>query len=261
MTELAGTTVVVTRSAEESDSLGTALEALGAEVVRLPTIAIVFPPELLRGTKAAVKALLDGHFEWIVFSSSAGVRAFNNLLAHHRAEPQEVFKSVRVAAVGIATVAAFEGTARRRVDLVPARFTGYDLARNLGRGLGRVLLPRPEDAPRSLVEELESSGWEPVELPLYRTERGDPDPDVVARVKAGDFDVVTFTSGSTVRFFGELVGHPTEIGIGLQGTKKVVVIGPSTEAVAKEFGYRVDAIAEPHTTEGVVSAVVSVVGR
>ena len=261
MSSLAGTTVVVTRSTEESDSLGHALETLGADVVRVPTIAIVFPPELLRDTEGIVADLRDRSFEWLVFSSSAGVRAFTNMLAHHHAEPRSLLGAVKVAAVGQATVSTFEETAHRDVDLVPERFTGADLAASLGAGTGRVLLPRPEEAPRSLVEELSRAGWVAVELPLYRTVRGAPDPAVVDRVRAQSFDIVTFTSGSTVRFFGELVGPPSVAGLDADGRKKVVVIGPSTETVARELGFRVDAVAEPHTTEGVVSAVVSVVGR
>ena len=260
MTDLLGTTVVVTRS-EESDSLGNALELLGAEVIRLPTIAITFPYELLRGTERIVKVLRDGGFEWIVFSSSAGVRAFNNLLEHHRTEPQAIPATVKVAAVGVATVAAFEASAQRSVDLVPERFTGADLAKSLGRGTGRVLLPRPEDAPRSLVDDLMDAGWKPVELPLYRTVRGEPDEGVIERVRERRFDVITFTSGSTVRFFTELIGPPSTAGVDESGGKAVVVIGPSTEAVARELGFRIDAVADPHTTEGVVSAVVNLVGR
>ena len=230
-------------------------------MIRLPTIAITFPFELLRGTERVVRELREGNFEWLVFSSSAGVRAFNNLLEHHRAEPQDIPSSVKIAAVGMATVAAFEASARRRVDLVPERFTGADLAASLGEGSGRVLLPRPEEAPHSMVDDLMDAGWKPVELPLYRTVRGEPDEGVVERVRAQMFDVVTFTSGSTVRFFTELVGPPAESGVDESGGKAVVVIGPSTEAVARELGFRVDAVAEPHTTEGVVRAVVGLVGR
>jgi uroporphyrinogen-III synthase len=261
MTSLLGITVVVTRSADGSDSLGNSLELVGATVIRLPTIAIVFPPELIRGTERIVGDLRAGDFEWVVFSSGAGVRAFDNMLARHGVSPADVLGSVKVAGVGVATVAAFEAVARREIDLVPERFTGEDLARSLGEGTGRVLLVRPEEAPRSLVEEVAAGGWSPVELPLYRTVRGEPDPGTVESVRALDFDVVTFTSGSTVRYFVELVGRPAEVGLDEDGKKLVVAIGPSTEAVARELGFRVDAIADPHTTEGVVSAVVGLVGR
>ena len=253
MTALSGTRVVVTRSSEDSDSLAVALEDLGAEVIRLPTISIEVPDDLLDAADGIVDAMTRGEYAWIVFSSSAGVRAFARLL--DRGDYVDVFGRVLVGAVGRATVRSFRETMGRDVDLVPARFTGHDLAAALGPDGGRILLPRPLDAPRSIVEELASTGWEPHEVPLYRTVRGDPSADAIERVRSGDFDVVTFTSGSTVRFFVEIVGR---LELPTQG---VVVIGSSTEAVAAELGFRVDAVADPHTTEGVVSAVTTVVGR
>lgn len=243
----------MTRSSEGSDSLAVALEELGAEVIRLPTIAIEVSEEALAGADGIVEALIGGEYEWIVFSSSAGVRAFARLL--ERGSYVDVFGRVLVAAVGSATVTTFREVMGRDVDLVPPHFTGHDLAAALGTGTGRVLLPRPADAPRSIVDELTRAGWEPHEVPLYRTVRGNPSRDAIDRVRSGDFDVLTFTSGSTVRFFGDIVG-PIDL-----ANKRVVVIGPSTEEVATEAGVHVDAVAHPHTTEGVVSAVVGAVGR
>ena len=244
---------MVTRSSEDSDGLAVALEGLGAEVIRLPTIAIEVPDDLLEAADGVVDDMTRGEYEWLVFSSSAGVRAFARLLQQGRYV--DVFGRVMVAAVGHATVESFRDLMGRDVDLVPPHFTGRDLAAALGEGQGRILLPRPVDAPRSIVDELSDSGWVPHEVPLYRTVRGEPPQDAVDRVRSGDFDVLTFTSGSTVRFFRDIVGALDV------GDQSVVVIGPSTEAVAKEQGFRVDAVADPHTTEGVVSAVVSLVGR
>ena len=253
MTSLSGTRVVVTRSSEDSDSLAVALEELGAEVIRLPTIAIEIPDELLDAASGVVDDVIGGEYEWIVFSSAAGVRAFAKLIA--TGSYVDVYGRVMVAAVGAATVSSFRELMGRDVDLVPPQFTGHDLAEALGDGEGRILLPRPVDAPRSIVEELAESGWAPHEVPLYRTVRGEPAPEAIDSVRSGDFDVLTFTSGSTVRFFRDIVGALDV------GERRVVVIGPSTEGVATEQGFRVDAVAEPHTTEGVVSAVVGLVGR
>ena len=254
MTSLAGTSVVVTRSSEDADSLGRALEDLGAEVIRLPTIAIEFPDELMSAAGDVVLEVTSGDYEWIVFSSAAGVRAFARLM--QQGDHVDVFGRVHVAAVGDATVAAFRDLMGREVDLVPETFTGHDLAEALGRGEGRVLLPRPETAPRSIVDDLSAAGWQPREVPLYRTVKGDPPADAVEAVRAGNFDVVTFTSGSTVRFFVDIVGR-----VFRDDAHQVVVIGPSTEAVARGLGFRVDAVADPHTTEGVVSVVSRLVGR
>lgn len=255
MNSLLGKRVVVTRSAEDSDTLARLLEDRGAEVIRLPTIAIEFPDELLEEAEGAVERLASGHYQWVVFSSRPGVTALTRVMARRRVDP-DVFGTVKVATVGTATSAAFEEAAGRPPDVMPSSFTGQDLVASLGIGPGRVLLPRPSIAPRSIVDELSAKGWDPEEVPLYRTVSGQPSPEAVDRVRAGDFDVLTFTSGSTVRFFLEIVGH-VEIG----DEQRIVVIGPSTENVARELGFQVDAVAEPHTTDGVVSAVERVVGR
>ncbi len=247
--------MVVTRSSEDSDGLASLLEQRGAEVLRLPTIAIEFPEDLLDAATQAAEELGNGAYDWIVFSSRPGVTGLSRLMDRSGLGP-EVFDPIKVGAVGSATQAAFEELAGRKPDVVPANFTGVDLAASLGGGPGRILLPRPLAAPRSILDELSARGWEPHEVPLYRTARAEPPAEVVERVRAGDFDVLTFTSGSTVRFFVDIVGQ-----LGLKDVHQIVVIGPSTETVARELGFDVAAVAEPHTTEGVVSAVERVVGR
>lgn len=254
MTTLEGTRVVVTRSAEDADTLAVSLEEIGAEVIRLPTIAIEYPDELLDAAADAVERLRSKAFSWIVFSSRPGVVSLGRALERHGLAALDAFEDMKVAVVGSATAAAFEALTGRMPDLLPDAFTGEDLAAALGPGSGSVLLPRPAAAPRSVLEELAAKGWDPVELPLYQTVRGEPEPEVVDIVRTGAFDVLTFTSGSTVRFYVEIVGAPQ------LDDKLVAVIGPSTEKVAREMGFRVDAVAEPHTTEGLVAAIATLVG-
>jgi len=227
----------------------------GADVIRLPTIAIEFPDELLDAATDPVWRLRSGTYDWVVFSSRPGVTALLSALERAGVGP-EVFDGVKVATVGSATSRAFADIAGRGPDVVPANFTARDVAAALGEGPGRVLLPRPEAAPRSILDDLAARGWDPQELPLYRTVQGAPPPHAVERVRRRDFDVLTFTSGSTVRFFVEIVGP-----IPFDDHHRVVVIGPATESVARATGLRVDAVADPHTTEGVVDAVERVVGR
>jgi uroporphyrinogen-III synthase len=59
---------------------------------------------------------------------------------------------------------------------------------------------------------------------------------------------VTFTSASTVRGFVRLLGA-------VRGAPRVVCIGPVTAREAREHGFVVHAVADPHTIEGLVAAV------
>jgi uroporphyrinogen III methyltransferase/synthase len=77
----------------------------------------------------------------------------------------------------------------------------------------------------------------------------EPDPSVVAQIRSGEVDALTFTSSSTVNNFVDAIGEIT-------GPRPLVVsIGPVTSAAARESGLRVDAEADPHTIDGLVTAV------
>jgi uroporphyrinogen III methyltransferase/synthase len=84
---------------------------------------------------------------------------------------------------------------------------------------------------------------------VYRTVPVAPDPNDVARVRAGEVDALTFTSSSTVKNFCDVVG-PLET-----TTTSVISIGPVTSETARALGMRVDTEADPHTIDGLVTAV------
>jgi uroporphyrinogen-III synthase len=69
-----------------------------------------------------------------------------------------------------------------------------------------------------------------------------------AALRSGEVDAVTFTSASTVRGFVRAIGV-------VKGNPKVVCIGPVTAREAREHGLRVHAVADPHTVEGLITAV------
>jgi len=153
---------------------------------------------------------------------------------------------------------------------------------------GRVLLPRAAETPPDMRAVLTGAGWSVDEVTVYRTVPAGEGP-AAAAVRAGDFDVVTFTSGSAARAFVGLVGKPAELGLAPGGDdsslrsrpggddsslrsrpggpdsalrsrpggpahKIVACIGHVTAAVAADLGFRVDVVAEEHTTEGLVAA-------
>ena len=251
MTEAAR--VVVTRSVADATHMTQRLEEEGLVTIHLPVIDIA-PSGPTPDIDAAIERLAGGVYEWVVFASVNGFETFGRIL---EARDAVIPKATNVAAVGPATASAL---ARHdvRADLVPDVHTGAELAAALGDGTGRVLLPRPADAPRAVLEALEKRGWIPEEVVTYRTIAGSPDSTAVERVRNGGFDVLTFTSGSTARFFVELVSAPTSID---WTDKHVVSIGPSTAAVARALGFPIYRVAQPHTIDGLVRAVLDVVGR
>jgi len=237
---LAGTTVLVTRPAERSARLVKLLDQKGARAIVAPTIAL--RPVRSAALSAALRDLAGGGFDWLVLTSPATIAT----LADRLAGPRDV--RAAVAAVGDGTAESFRRWARRDPDLRPRTFTIAALARAFPRGEGRVLCPRADIAPDGLEEALEAKGWSAERVDAYRTVFARRLPaEATDALAEGAVDAVTFTSASTVRAFVGAVGR-------VRGLPKVVCIGPVTAAEARAHGLMVHAVADPHTTEGLVDA-------
>ena len=255
--------VVVTRPRHQADALGRAFEERGAKVVYFPTIEIQDPPSWDR-LDLAIRKLADGLYSWVVFTSSNGVERFFQRLDVAELDARALGRT-RVAAVGSTT----ERVLREhgiRADFVPESFTGEALAETMGRGLGRVLIPRAEVAPHDMIEILESAGFIPEEVVAYRTVVASRRTPEAKDIASGDFDVVTFLSGSAATGFVGVFGPPAVLDLapsdGNDGTgRTVAAIGPKTAEVAIDLGFRVDVVAPDHTAEGLIEAVAAHLGR
>jgi uroporphyrinogen-III synthase len=239
---LTGRTIVITRPAERAARLVNILDQRGACVIAAP--AIELRPVRSAALTRALGDVVAGAFEWVLLTSPATVRMLDERLAG----PDDVV--AKVAAVGEGTAAAFARWAGREPDLLPRAFTVASLARAFPRGTGRVLCARADIAPEGLEEALEAKGWTPQRVDAYRTvfPRALP-ADARAAIKDGTVDAITFTSASTVRGFIKAVGTS-----GLRGNPKVVCIGPVTAKEARAHGLTVHAVANPHTTDGLIDA-------
>ncbi|MFT4604774.1 MAG: uroporphyrinogen-III synthase [Rhodothermales bacterium] len=217
--------VLVTRAAEQAESLCLLLERAGFEAESYPTIAVL----RTQGKDRPVPRPGD----WLVFSSVNGVRFY--------LEPGLVPPGVRIAAVGTATEAALL-EAGLPVDVVPEIFDAEHLARVVGDVSGRrVIIPQAEGARPVLAEELGLRGGQVVTYAAYRTVTSSPDGPPPSAT-----DAITFTSPSTVTGYLELAGQAPP--------KQMVIacIGSVTSAAAQNRGLRVDVVADPHTTQGLV---------
>ena len=237
---LFGRSVVVTRAREQASELRGRLEALGAEVIELPAIAV----EALDFELPAL-----GNYDWLVFTSANGVSAFFDCGLAPAGADARALAGLRIAAIGPGTARALAARGIN-TDLIPERFIAESLLDAFPAPTApgaRVLLARAEQARDVLPAGLAKRGYEVDVLPVYRTVRATPAAAVLDRVRAGAVDAITFTSSSTVDNLCDLlVALP-------QPQPLVVSIGPITSETARERGLRVDAEATEHTIAGLVA--------
>jgi uroporphyrinogen III methyltransferase/synthase len=247
---LYGWKVLVPRTKEQAGAMSTRLRSYGAIPVEVPTIAVE-PPRTPAQMERAIKGLVTGRYEWIVFTSTNAVRAVREKFAEFGLDAR-AFAGVKIACVGEATAAAVRGYGIEP-ELTPsedqssegllADFPPYDSVLD---PIDRVLLPRADIATETLAAGLRERGWEIDDVTAYRTVRAAPPPaEIRDAIKSGGFDAVCFTSSSTVRNLVGIAGKP-------HARTVVACIGPQTAATASEFGLRPEV--EPETAQ--VSALV-----
>jgi uroporphyrinogen III methyltransferase / synthase len=241
------TTLLVTRPAAQAPELVALLARRGIDAVSVPTVEIApAPPD--GALDEAIRSL--GGAAWLVITSVNGAAA---LLGRLAAIGRSVPEGVRVAAVGSATAAALQAGGLR-VDHVPSRFRTVAIAEGLGDVVGRrVVLARADAATRHLRDALLERGALVEEVVAYRTVEGPPaSRDRIRAALTQPLDGVTFTSGSTVRGLYALLSPP-EV---LRATAlPAYCIGPVTARVARNAGFTVAAVSEPHTVAALAKAI------
>jgi uroporphyrinogen III methyltransferase / synthase len=250
---LSGRRVIVTRPKEQAGRFASFLSRLGADVVHLPVIEIADPPSWDE-IDWSIKKLTEGYYSWVVFSSTNAVDKFFERI-DAVGKDTRTFGRARVAAVGTVTAERLRDHGIR-ADLVPEKQTGGALAEALGRGSGRILVPRVARAPQDLIDRLSANGWKTESVVAYVNLPATDDSPEADDVRAGSFDAVTFASGSAVRGFVGMVGAPDDLGLAAADDplKLVACIGPSTAEAAGELGFRVDVVPEDHSSKGLALA-------
>lgn len=253
---LAGRRVWLTRPRSSAETMRRTLEAHGASVVEEPLIRIEYPKN--HGQLAEVPERID-QYDWVVVTSVHGVSAIVNWL--HQRRPGRRLRA-KVAAVGPATAAALT-EAGLPLYLVPEIHTGAALADALAAWKPKprhVLYPRSSLASGTLVERLRGTGIMVDDVVAYHTV--EVDASDVQMAAARDADVVVLCSPSAARAYARVLlreripaseGARRDTGA---STRVVCCIGPVTEDAAKTCGLDVQVVADRHTSEGVVEALV-----
>ena len=249
---LYGWRVLVPRTKERAGSISEKLRRYGAVPVEVPTIAVE-PPRTPTQMERAIKGLVTGRYEWIVFTSTNAVKAVREKFEEFGLDAR-AFAGVKIACVGESTADAVRAFGIRP-ELLPSGeqsseglledFPPYDEVLD---PIDRVLLPRADIATETLAAGLRERGWEIDDVTAYRTVRAAPPAaEIRDAIKSGGFQAVCFTSSSTVRNLVGIAGKPHARTI-------VAVIGPQTAATAREFGLRVDVQPDVANVEALVDA-------
>ncbi len=237
-TQLAGLRVLVTRPEAQAGPWLAALAAAGLTPLPYPTI-VVGPPPSWAPLDEAWRRL--GSYEWLLFTSATAARlALDRLPAEsaHRLAPGPRAADVArpsVAAVGSETADALRALGVR-VDLVPdeQRQEGLLTAWAAVPAGTRVLFPQAIGGRDALAVALRARGVVVDTVPASETRPVAPLPPLPL------FDAAIFASPSALRAF------TAQHEVAALAGKKVVVIGPTSAATAREVGVVASVAAAPH---------------
>lgn len=239
---LAGRRVVVTRARARASDLASRLEALGAQVVEAPTIAVK-----LRDGEPALLDALQRPWDWVIFTSAEAVEAVFAALSQHGLDARALAGS-RLATIGGATSSALAAHGLR-TDFVPSRATGAALAAELpSAGDTEILYPASSLAGNGLAERLIERGARVLQVTAYENVFEPVDHERLREV--AEAHAITFTSASTARNLRRALGNQP-----VAATTKLVSIGEQTSAAVRDAFGRVDREAAEPSLDALIAAV------
>jgi uroporphyrinogen III methyltransferase/synthase len=247
---LFGQRILVTRPGDESDRSAADLEALGAEVLVAPTVTIR-PLDDFGPLDSAISRL--DTFDWLVFTSGNGVRAFLDRL-DALGRDLRALGPLKLAAIGPATAQAL-ARYRLKADLVPASFRSESLAETLtayaaGR---RILLARADRGRTILKDELERVA-DVEQVAVYSNADAEAFPPLVAeRLAEGSVDWITLTSSAITERLHTLLPATARAAIGR--SIRLASLSPVTSATAARLGWPVAVEARSYTWPGLIAAI------
>jgi uroporphyrinogen III methyltransferase / synthase len=258
--------ILITRAGPQSSPFSEQLQAQGARVVEMPTLAIGAP-----STWEPLDQQLNqlSSFQWLVLTSVNGVEAvldryrqqFGTSLAERQDRSVQTLgqtSALKIAVVGQKTAAALEN-AGIAIDFSPQEFVADALVAQFPEPLEglRLLFPRVESGGRDvLVREFCDRGATVIEVPAYESRcPASIDPGALAALRSGQIQVITFASSKTVRHFVALI---EAAGLDRQALSAVHLasIGPQTSATCRELFGRVEIEATTYTLDGLTEAIV-----
>ncbi|WP_425213890.1 uroporphyrinogen-III C-methyltransferase [Tumidithrix helvetica] len=260
---LQGKRILVTRAAGQSSQFTEMLTSQGAEVLEMPTLAIL-PPTSWSALDGAIANLEN--YDWLILTSANAVESFFERLRHAGKDSRSLHK-LKLAVVGQKT-ADILGKYGITPDLIPPNFIADALIETFLEKFPtiegtRILFPRVQSGGREiLIEQFKQHGAAIAAVPAY--ESGCPteiDSQALKAIQTQQIDVISFASSKTVKHFCQLLSGvaATDIWQSWLLPVKIASIGPQTSLTCRELLGRVDCEAEEYTLEGLTAAITKLV--
>ncbi len=235
---LAGVRVMVTRPREQMHDLSERLRQEGAEVLEMPAIRTVpvyeddADKERAELLDEALDCLENGGYDWLIFTSPAGVRIFFKRL--YERKDMRILSGIKIAVIGEGSRKALRSYGLR-ADFMPDTYDGENLGRQLAGILpegSRILIPRAAAGNQELIEELKKVPEVQItDAASYDTKYVSSRlPEEEQALENADADYVLFTSASCVRGFAAGSGRNDFSGV------RAICIGRQTQTAAEELG-------------------------
>ncbi|QDT00200.1 uroporphyrinogen-III C-methyltransferase [Adhaeretor mobilis] len=245
---LFGRQVLVARPEHQAAELTAQLSELGASVLLQPGISINEPKDW-QPVDEAISRFAE--YDWLVFSSVNGVNYFLERLLKSGSDLRSL-SGIKLASVGPGTTEALAAF-HLKADLQPDEYRAEALAEALsGEAEGnRFLLLRASRGREVLAELLRSAGAEVEQVVVYQSSDViEPAEEVGTAMATGKVDWTLVTSSAIARsliaMFGEQL-HQT----------RLAAISPITADVLSEAGYSPTVVAEQHTPESLLVAILA----
>lgn len=227
--------VVITRPVERSESLAKIIREKNGQPIIVPTLEL----QLVKS-----KELLDiveniNEYDWIVFTSPAGVKSFFNVY------DKDSIPS-KIAVIGVKTEETLKQF-NETPDLIPEDFTAEGLLESFASidlNGKKVALPRTLSARTVLPEGLEEYGADVTVAEAYTSSIPNDKTkiiDLMEDVLNNEIDIITFTSPLTVHNLLEVIKNEKsdrydEFLHKLQSEVVIGSIGPITGKALKQYG-------------------------
>ena len=251
--------IILTRAKDQVSNARNLFQNAGAKIFDLPALIIDYPDDL-RPIDNALKEI--NNFNWIIFSSTNGIKFLENRLLTKGLCLKECLKKVKVAVVGEKT-SQYLKSLGIKADYVPPNFIAESLIDNFPvelKGL-RIFIPRVQSGGRNIIiDNCLNKGAFVSEVAVYESKCPDSIPkETVHAFQNNIIDAIVFSSGKTVintsfllqKHFGKEWQKMLE-------EVNLLTIGPQTSLACKKIFGRVDKQAIEYTFEGLLEASIRV---